>query len=381
MKIIFINQVTGPLLIDIINVFLKNNIEVVLYTGKIEKTYSSLNNKIYVRFLKSYNRSSPLLRIYTWLVFFIQTIFYLFIDLKKETKIYLSSNPPIFPFINLLFKNQSVIHIYDVYPDALLASKMFTQKSLIYKIFSFFNKKSFQKSLQIYTPSNGMKEMLSNYIQKKKITVVNWWSDSEFIKPIPKKENKFLKTIDLQDKFIILYSGNFGFSHNIEKILSTALLFKNENQIAFILIGNGPKKNIVDNFQKKNKLNNLHVLPFQNTKILPFSISCGDISIILDSFSINDKEKSTASIPSKTYYYLSAGSAIYAETDNTSELSQLINDNNIGIADSNKETTNFVNFINECINFQENLNIYKNNSRHLSKIHYKKMQKYIKIHY
>ena len=222
-----------------------------MYTGKIEKTYSSLNNKIYVRFLKSYNRSSPLLRIYTWLVFFIQTIFYLFIDLKKETKIYLSSNPPILPFINLLFKNQSVIHIYDVYPDALLASKMFTQKSLIYKIFSFFNKKSFQKSLQIYTPSNGMKEMLSNYIQKKKITVVNWWSDSEFIKPIPKKENKFLKTIDLQDKFIILYSGNFGFSHNIEKILSTALLFKNENQIAFILIGNGPKKILLTIFKKK----------------------------------------------------------------------------------------------------------------------------------
>ena len=68
------------------------------------------------------------------------------------------------------------------------------------------------------------------------------------------------------------------------------------------------QKKILLTIFKKNKLNNLHVLPFQNTKILPFSISCGDISIILDSFSINDKEKSTASIPSKTYYYLSAGS-------------------------------------------------------------------------
>ena len=133
MTIIFINQVTGPLMIDMINAYLKDNINIILYTGKIEKTYSDFNKKINIRFLKKYNRSSAFLRIYTWLVFLIQTIFYLSVDLKKDTNIYFSSNPPMLPFINLLFKNQSVIHIYDVYPDALLASKMFNQKSLIYK--------------------------------------------------------------------------------------------------------------------------------------------------------------------------------------------------------------------------------------------------------
>ena len=77
MTIIFINQVTGPLMIDMFNAYLKDNINIILYTGKIEKTYSDFNKKINIRFLKKYNRSSAFLRIYNWFVFLIQTIFYL----------------------------------------------------------------------------------------------------------------------------------------------------------------------------------------------------------------------------------------------------------------------------------------------------------------
>ncbi len=366
MRIIFINQVTGPLLIDIINSFCKKNIEIILYTGKVEKTYTDIDKSVRIKFLKKYNRSNSFFRIYTWLLFYIQTIFLLLFDLNTKTKLYLSSNPPFTPFINLFFKNKSVVHIYDVYPDALLASKSFNQKSLIYKFFSYLNKKSFEKTLHVYTPSEGMRAMLSKYVNKNKITVVNWWSDSHFIKPIKKCHNNFLKKLNIQEKFIVLYSGNFGFTHNIEKILNTSLFFKHEKDLVFVLIGDGPKKKIVDNFQKANKLKNLIVLPFQKSEVLPFSISCGDISVILDSFSATDKKISTASIPSKTYYYLSSGSAIYAETDKTSELSQLIQKNDIGLADQNNEITNFINYIKKCKKSEIVLNKYKKNSRILS---------------
>lgn len=366
MKIIFVNQVTGPLLIDIINVFLKNNCEVILYTGRIEKTYADFYKSFKIRYLKNYKRNNSFNRIISWFFFFFQVFFYLIIDLNKKTKIYFSSNPPFIYFLNILFTNKSIIHIYDVYPDALLASKFITNKSLIYRLYSYLNSISFKKSEIVLTPSNGMKVMLSKYINKEKIEIVNWWANTDFIKPINKKSNKFLKKNKIDDKFIVLYSGNFGFTHNIEKILNAALELRLNNNIVFLLIGGGPKKSIVDNFQKKYKLNNLKILPFQDSKTLPYSIASGDISVVLDSFSKGNSKVSTASIPSKTYYLMASGSAIYAECDDVSELKMLIDKYEIGISEANKEILGFVNFIKYCESNKSKLDLFKSNSRKTS---------------
>ena len=38
-----------------------------------------------------------------------------------------------------------------------------------------------------------MKNMLKKYTNADKILVLNWWADTEYIKPIPKDENLFIK--------------------------------------------------------------------------------------------------------------------------------------------------------------------------------------------
>ena len=43
-KIIFINQETGPLLIDMINIFATKGFNITLYTGEVIKTYENINS-------------------------------------------------------------------------------------------------------------------------------------------------------------------------------------------------------------------------------------------------------------------------------------------------------------------------------------------------
>ena len=88
-NIIFINQDVGPLSIDIINSFINKKFNVLLYTGKITKTYASLNKNVKIRKLISYKRSYIFSRIFTWIFFYFQVIFFLIFDLKKESKLYL----------------------------------------------------------------------------------------------------------------------------------------------------------------------------------------------------------------------------------------------------------------------------------------------------
>jgi len=361
--IVFVNQVTGPLLIDMINVFVEKKYKVILYTGKIEKITRDLDARVKVRRLCLYRKNNNFQRLLTWVLFSLQTLICLMHDLNKTTKIYFSSNPPFAPFIALLFKNTSYIHIYDVYPNALLALPYVKKKSIVYRLFLYFNKKTFKKAERVFTPSLGMKKMLMCSASDKKIKIIPWWADTEFIKPVEKEKNRFIIKHNLEDKFIVMYSGNFGLTHNIEKILNTALMLKADDNIKFVIIGDGPKKKIVDLFERKHNLKNLLVLPFQEEEMLPYSLAAGDISVVLDSFSYGEGGESTASIPSKTYYLMSAGSAIYAESDNTSELNRLINMNNLGMCDNTQDINKFLKFIEVCRNDKKLLSKFKKNSR------------------
>jgi len=361
--IIFVNQVTGPLLIDMINVFVEKKYEVILYTGKIERTTRDLDIRVKVRKLCLYRKNNNFQRLLTWVLFSLQTLICLMCDLNKTTKIYFSSNPPFVPFMALLFKNTSYIHIYDVYPNALLALPYITKNSVVYRLFLYLNKKAFKKAEKVFTPSLGMKKMLMCSASDKKIKVIPWWADTESIKPIAKEKNRFITEHNLEEKFIVMYSGNFGLTHNIEKILNAALMLKADNSVKFVIIGDGPKKKIVDLFERNNKLKNLLILPFQEEEMLPYSLAAGDISVVLDSFASDKGGESTASIPSKTYYLMSAGSAIYAESDNTSELNRLIKTNDLGMCDNTQDIHKFLEFIEDCKSNRELLKKFQENSR------------------
>ena len=365
-KIIFINQEAGPLLIDMINIFATKGFNITLYTGEVIKTYENINSNVRIRKLCKYRKDNHFYRLFTWITFFLQSAFFIFFDATKKTKVWISTNPPFAPWLNFIIKNKSYIHVYDVYPNALLALPFITKSSLIYKIFLYLNKKSYKKSDQIFTPSNGMKKMLTEMINKEKIDVIPWWADTEFIKPLEKKNNKFIIKHKLLNTFNVMYSGNLGLTHNIEKILESALFLKDHKDIKFIIIGDGPKKKNVDNFQKKHNLNNLLILPFQNEDVLPFSLAAADISIVLDSFASNKDSGSTASIPSKTYYIMAAGSIIYAESDSTSELNDLINNKKLGFCDDSKDIKRFINFIKECKGDDSIREMYQINNRKAS---------------
>lgn len=365
-KIIFVNQEAGPLLIDMINVFVIKGFDVVLYTGEVVKTSVDLDRKVKVRLFCRYKKQNNAFRIVTWSLFFLQTLFCLGWDLEKRTRLWVSTNPPFAPWLVLLFKNAAYIHVYDVYPNALLALPSVNTTSSIYRLFLFFNKKAFKKTKKVFTPSLGMKKMLLASVNEEKVQVIPWWADTDFIKPIKKSDNHFITDHSLEDKFIVMYSGNLGLTHNIEKLLEAALLLKDVDNIKVVIIGDGPKKKLVDEFSNKLNLDNLLVLPFQDESVLPFSLAAADLSIVFDSFASAGENESTASIPSKTYYLMAAGSAIYAESDTSSELNRLISVYDIGLCDSSKDVDRFVTFIKLCVENKELTAKFQENSRKAS---------------
>ena len=377
-KITLLNQVTGPLFIDIANEYAAIYDEVILVTGIIEPTYAPLDDKVKVVYKTTYKRKKSYLRILTWLLFFMQTYFYfLFKKNKYGEEVLIVTNPPILPFLgSILFSKRKLkfkILIYDVYPDALSNFGYIKKTSFIHMYWDRMSKKSYKNADEIITISSVMKKLVSRNVESNKINVIFPWVDTSFIKPIKKEYNWFVKKHNLSEKKIVLYSGNMGATHDLMTPLRVAKEFHETNEdFHFLFIGDGVQKKLLMKYAAQNKLRNITFLPYQESEVLPYSFASADFGIVSLA-----KGAEGLSVPSKTFYFLAAGAVIIAISEKGSEIEQIVSNNDCGIAIASGDVVKMSKFL-KTTN-KKALGIKKENSRALSeKYTIKNAQKFVK---
>ena len=355
-QIVFVNQSAGYLMIDIIDAFKDEYEERILLTGFLNPRNKILDATVKVEKLIPYDRSSTFKRMFTWVGAFLKILFLIKFKYPKA-HLFLVSNPPLTAWVPLFCKNSYDILIYDVYPDALVEFGYFKQDSWIIKKWENINRRMYAKARKISTITSGMKERIAKYVNKNKVNVVPIWTDNSFLKPIPKSENVFLKTHQIEDKFIVMYSGNMGKAHPVEIIIELALQFQNNTEIFFLLIGGGDRYKEMEVLIAKKNLQNIKILPWQDTKTLPFTLSGADLALVTVG-----NEASNLSIPSKTYNLMSVGTPILCVAPQNSALARLVENEKMGEIFQNSDLQNIVDFIQKSmINF-EFLNYYKRNA-------------------
>ncbi len=364
MKITLINQYTGPLFIDVVNSF-ANQHHVVLITGSISEGNTKLNTNVHVKKLIRYRRNSSLGRLCTWLFFTIQSFFYLI--RSHSDHIFIVSNPPFTNFLGPFFlkflKTPYSLLIYDLYPDVLGQLGYLKKNGWLYKLWSRVNFRIYKYATYIFTISEHMAMGIKQYLRQdcKDIFIVPPWSDNEFIKPVDKLTNPFISAHGLENKLVILYSGNMGITHDLESVIKSAEGLKMEKQIQFLMIGDGAKRAGLEQMVIKSKLDNVLFLPFQTVDVLPFSLSCGDIAVIT-----LGKGAEWLSVPSKTYAMLAAGCALLIIASEDSEIAHLVKNYECGEVFEPGNVVGITGFIKTLHMNQSLLKKYKTNARKAS---------------
>lgn len=339
-SILFINQSSGYLMIDIINAHVKHYDNIVLLTGFLNPRETQLHEKVIVKKLITYKRNSTLQRLLTWFVFWLQSVFYVFVKYRQH-KLYLVTNPPLNILIARWTKRDFAYLFYDVFPAALAQKQIISYQSAIYRIWEKTNQIVFKKAQRLFTLSQGMQNVMkipAEYIEKTKVVEV--WSNNSFFKDVDKKDNKFIHKYNLQDKFIVGYSGNLGKTHPVEKIIEIAEALQHERDILFLIIGEGEKKVYLRQLEKKKALSNLRILDFQPTALFPHVLAAFNVGVVT-----LEPEAADLSVPSKTYNLMSAGKPILSIAKPSSELAQIISKNKIGKNFSATEIDKMCDFI------------------------------------
>jgi glycosyltransferase involved in cell wall biosynthesis len=316
-KIVFINQATGYLTIDIINKFAEEYDEVALIAGSIRVQNIQLDPVVRVSHIVRYNRGNTFRKALSWLTGTIQIYFLLTFRYKDFEKFFFTI-PPTAYLLSLKFKSLFSIVVYDMFPEALKVYG-FNENGMLYKWWSEKNKKIFQNAHRVYTLSENMKSKLLDYSTNIDVRVISNWSAFSGFLPIKKDQNLIIHREGLNNKFIIQYSGNIGVTHNVETLIEVAEILKLHMDLEFQIIGRGERTNTIMELIKKKELANCRLLPFRKDEELFESLCAADLSVI----TLDDKAPDI-SVPSKAYNIMAAGVPMMAIAALNSSLSDII---------------------------------------------------------
>ncbi|NEW84016.1 MAG: glycosyltransferase family 4 protein, partial [Mariniphaga sp.] len=188
------------------------------------------------------------------------------------------------------------------------------------------------------------------------VEVIPVWTDNTFLKPVAKLANPFVKLQGLQHKFVVLYSGNLGFTHDIEAIVDLAALIDHAD-IEFLIIGEGEKKALLQQKITDLQLTNCRMLPYQKPEDLPFTLAAADIAIVT-----LGKGASRLSVPSKTYNLMSVGAPLLCIAGQDSELASLVARYRIGRCFGADQLADMCSFVLEMVDHPEQLQELRSNS-------------------
>jgi len=364
-KIVFVNQSSGYLMVDIVNAFVESEKfkQIAIITGE-SKRLEGLNQQVVISHIVSYKKNNVRQRLLSWMIGTIQTLF-IILWKYRGYHLFLASNPPTVSFLTLCCRNPYSTLVYDVFPEGLVLGGFISRTSLINKLWSRFNNRFYHKAQHVFTITEGMAKVIQTYCPNVTVKVIPVWH--EIFKGVPdeKNANKFITLLGLQHKFIVMYSGNMGKVHDIDVLVHVADALKKDKDIVFIFIGEGWKKTIIMELIQEMNLDNCMVLPYQTVEMLPHSLSAADISVV----SVPDSAVNVC-LPSKIYNLISLGVPVLGIAEKNAEIVKLIEKYDFGASFSKDNTKGIIDFVSMMKNNADVKMKYQNNakvaSRHFS---------------
>lgn len=287
------------------------------YQGiKIERLWSTRFSKL-----------SLLGRITNQFTFALAVFFSLLLS-KEKCPLIVTTNPPFLPFLCVLatrFKSRKMsLLIFDLYPQTLEALGVLRNGGLIAFCWRQVNRFVFTSVDSIITIGRCMQEKICADLDEqehKKVELINIWADEQSVYPVKREVNPYRKKWAIEDKFVLLYSGNMGRYHDVETILDAADLLKEYEDIKFIFVGEGQKKARILKLIEQRQMKNCKVYDHVDRENLAYSLSCADLGLVSLS-----PGHAGGSVPSKAFAMMASGAPLVAIMEEGAEVARVISE-------------------------------------------------------
>lgn len=255
---------------------------------------------------------------------------------NKPEKVFLQScNTAFFTvfYAKHILKCPLLYNEQDIFPENAYFAGILSESSMVYKVAHALQKYAYKNATALSTISDDMKStIVTRYgISEDKVQVIYNWGHEE-LKAHSEQDNVFLKKYPKKPgEFRVVYAGNLGKMQNVELILETAALMKDDADISFYIVGGGVNEVQLKTFAKEKDLNNVTFVGMQPPEDVADLYAAADVNVIP-----LQKGLIYAALPSKTADCLIAGKPIITCVDDESEFAKLVGKYGIENAGTNQ---------------------------------------------
>lgn len=246
-----------------------------------------------------------------------------------------------------------IYQIQDFNPEQILAID-YSKNQTITRLMMALDKFSCKRADLVITVGRDLVETLNGRFTGKKlpksILIHNWINEKE-IYPLEARNEKveaFKKQYDLEDMFVIMYSGNIGLYYDLLKLIKVIKQFRKGytlsgtyepgprtaptekypegRGVVFVFVGSGSVLKKLVEYTERHHFENVKFIPYQDKKDLVYSLNAGDVH-----WCVNTKGIKGVSVPSKVYGIMAAGKPILGVLEEGSEARLLIDEIGCGI--------------------------------------------------
>jgi hypothetical protein len=168
----------------------------------------------------------------------------------------------------------------DLNPDQMIAAGKLLPSSLVARLFDLLNRLTIGRAARVVVLDRFMAARLNaKRPAHDKLRVIPPWPHVASDELDPARVAAFRATNGLEDKFVVMYSGNHAIQHPLGTLLAAAARLANDDRICFVFIGGGAGKAAVEE-QIAHGCRNIVSLPFLPLENVGESLPAADVHVV-----------------------------------------------------------------------------------------------------
>lgn len=266
----------------------------------------------------------------------------------NKSAVFTHTTPPtlaiLLSFLCKVKRRKFVYVLLDIFPEGLVRVGKLKKSSFIKIVWEKLFRKSLKRSDKIIVIGRDMQDYIIDFypLAADKTQYIPIWQDEKLIEPLAMHKNPFIRKYELEEKFIIQFSGNMGLWNDMQVIGKA--INKSEENLFYLIIGDGMRKGEL--LKSIDAVNDRYMmLPFLPNNEYAQSVATAHIALV----TLRDGLEGMA-VPSKIIGIMAAGVPVVGIVPGESEIAKIINEEQCGIVVEPGHTGQLIEEINKLKN-------------------------------
>ena len=182
--------------------------------------------------------------------------------------------------LSFIHHTPMIFEVRDLWPESAVAlGEIISSKA--FELATKLEEACYRRAKAIVVVTQGiLNRLIERNIPAHKLAFIPNGANVDLFQFRAEGRKQIRTALGLGDKFVAIYAGIHGVAQGLETVIETAQKLRNDPEIHFLMVGDGPKKGEIVELASQYRLPNLTFLPEQPKELISNYLSAADVALI-----------------------------------------------------------------------------------------------------